>query len=114
MKAEMIDDSRIRVAGALMIGVLSVLAAAQAHATAPETVRYACEDRQTLSVQRDARSARVIFPDRSYALERKPSGIGVKYASSSAALIIDGSSAVFVADDRWQLGACTEAVDPIR
>jgi membrane-bound inhibitor of C-type lysozyme len=105
----MTKDMRIRVAGALMIAVVSVLASAQAHAATPPTVRYACEERQNLTIQRDATTARVTFIDRSYELQRRRSSIGVKYGSPSAALIIDGKSAVFVADDRLQLGACTEA-----
>lgn len=105
----MIDTMRFRVASALMGGVLLVLAAAQAHATTP-VVRYACEGRQNLTIQRDRHIARVNFIDRSYELRRKRSGIGVKYESGAAALIIDGSSAVFVAPDRLQLGACNEAL----
>jgi hypothetical protein len=37
--------------------------------------------------------------------------LGEKYGSPTAALIIDGSSAVFVADDRLQLGACVKALE---
>lgn len=101
-------DTRIQVAGGLLSGVLSVLGA-QAHAAAPVAVRYACEGRQSLTIQRDANMARVDFVDRSYKLQRKRSGIGVKYESATAALIIDGRSAVFVAADRLKLGVCDEA-----
>lgn len=105
----MIQDMRIRVAGGLLAGVLSVLGAAQAHAATPQIMRYACDGRQNLTIQRDAKVAHVNFIDRSYELQRKRSGVGIKYESRTAALIIDGSSAVFVAPDRLQLGACNEA-----
>ena len=105
----MMKDMRIRIAGGLLLTVVSVLGTAQVHAAAPTPMRYACEARQNLVVQRDGHIARVSFTDRSYELRRKPSDIGVKYESPTAALIIDGPSAVFVAEDRLQLGACTEA-----
>ena len=107
--AKMIQDMRIRVAGGLLVGVLSILGAAQAHAASPQAIRYACDGRQNLTIQRDAKIARVNFIDRSYELRRKRSRMGVKYESGAAALIIDGPSAIFVAADRLQLGACNEA-----
>ncbi len=100
---------RIKLAAGLMFAVLSVLASAQAHAAPATAVRYQCEGRQNLVIERDGASARVNFIDRSYDLKRKPSSIGVKYISPTAALIIDGPSAVFVAEDRLQLGTCMEA-----
>jgi len=105
----MIKDTRVRVACGLFLGVMSVLWGAQAHARAGAPIRYACEGRQNLVIQRDRTTASVNFTDRSYDLRRKPSSIGVKYESPTAALIIDGRSAIFVAEDRLQLGACTEA-----
>ena len=106
----MIKDLRIRVAAGLLVGVLSVLGITQAHAAALTQTRYACDARQSLTVERDASRARVNFVDRSYELHRKRSNIGVKYSSPAAALIIDGESAVFVAEDRLQLGSCTKAL----
>ena len=105
----MIRNKRARLAARLMAAVLSVLASAQVHATPVTAVRYACEGRQNLVVERDGATAHVRFVDRSYDLKRRASGIGVKYESPNAALIIDGPSVIFVADDRLQLGACTEA-----
>jgi membrane-bound inhibitor of C-type lysozyme len=87
-----------------------LLGAAQAHA-APLTERYACDARQSLVVVRSPASATVRFIDRTYELQRKRSSLGEKYGSPTAALIIDGSSAVFVADDRLQLGACVKALE---
>ena len=105
-------DSRITVGAALLFGVLSTLGigrAAVAHAATIE-VRYACQPSQNLVVTRSGDSATVQFIDRTYQLRRKASSIGEKYVSGTAALIIDGKSAVFVADDRLQLGTCVEAL----
>ena len=104
----MINDTRVKVAMGLLTLVLSLLGGAQAHA-ASGPVRYQCEARQNLVIERSARTAHVRFIDREYSLGRKASSMGEKYASSTAALIIDGRSAVFVAEDRLQLGACVEA-----
>ena len=106
-------DMRIRVAAGLMVGVLSLLGAVNsASATAAATVvRYECDPRQKLIVARSEESAAVQFVDRKYELERRPSSIGEKYASANATLIIDGSHAVFVADDRLQLGTCREGTE---
>lgn len=71
---------------------------------------YTCGSRQNIVVERDHSSARVTFGDRSYVLTRKPSDIGQKYLSRAAALIIDGPSAVFVAEDGTDLGSCIETV----
>jgi membrane-bound inhibitor of C-type lysozyme len=103
----MFTDIRLNVAGALMVIVLSLLGAAQAHAT-PTEMRYQCAPRQNLVVSRTDETAVVRFFDRTYELRRKRSSIGVKYTSARAALIIDGPSAVFVAEDRLQLGTCLE------
>lgn len=98
-----------RIALALMLVLLPAVACARTGDAKSSPVRYACEGRQNLVVERDKDRARVNFIDRSYELKRRPSSIGIKYGSSSAALIIDGPSAIFVADDRLQLGTCTEA-----
>lgn len=73
-------------------------------------VRYACPANADLSVERDRRTARVIVSGRSYELQRVRSSIGDKYLSPHAALIVDGSSALFVAEDRPDLPVCVRAV----
>ena len=106
------EKARLKVATALLITVLSTLAvghAAMAAAAASE-VRYACEPTQNLVVRRSGEMATVQFTDRTYALHRKASSLGVKFVSEDAALIIDGNSAVFVAGDRLQLGRCDAAI----
>lgn len=106
-----ISDMRVKLATGLMLIVLSLLGSASATAeTGPSVkLRYACAPAQNLVVTKSGSSASVQFIDRTYELRRKPSSIGEKYTSNTAALIIDGTSAVFVADDRIQLGACVEA-----
>jgi len=100
---------RIKLAAGLLASVISALGGAQAHA-ATSAMRYACEGRQNLVVERTGATARVRLIDRVYELRRKPSSIGVKYLGSGAALIIDGPSAVFVAEDRLQFGNCVEEI----
>ena len=71
---------------------------------------YTCEPRQNLVVARSGDTATVHFIDRTYELRRKASSIGEKFIAKDAALIIDNKSAVFVAEDRLQLGTCVEAM----
>jgi membrane-bound inhibitor of C-type lysozyme len=106
---DVIRHLRIKLAAGPMLIVLSVLLAAHAHA-APAPTRYVCGG-QTVTIERDGKLASVRFADGSYQLQRKASDIGVKYASPTATLIIDGPSAIFVAQDRLQVAACTEAVN---
>lgn len=104
----MIMDARIKVAAALLLGVLSLLGSAQAHAAATD-MQYACDGGQRLIVHRHAGGVSVEFIDRTYELRSKRSSFDEKYISATAALIIDGPSAVFAAEDRLQLGQCLEA-----
>ena len=103
---------RIKVALGLLAGVASVLGAA-AHAATPAAqateTHYQCDPAQHFVVRRTPTKASVEFIDRTYTLDRKASDIGVKYLAPKAALIIDGKEAVFVADDRLQLGRCVQA-----
>lgn len=102
-------DMRIKVASGVLLGVLSLLGTAQAADAATVTeVHYACDEGQRLVVRESAQFASVQFIDRTYELKQKRSSIGRKYISPTAALIIDGASAVFVTEDRLQLGQCTE------
>lgn len=105
----MLTDMRLKVAGGLIAIVFSLLGAVHAHAATPTAMRYQCASREDLVVSRIDETAVVRFVDRTYELRRKSSSIGVKYTSSRAALIIDGPAAVFVANDRLQLGTCLEA-----
>ena len=93
----------------LLVGAILATSGIQAHA-APSPVRYACTERPDLIVERDRSSAQVRVANQTYDLQRKRSSIGAKYGSASAALIIDGASAIFVADNRLDLGNCVKAV----
>jgi len=102
----------IKVATGLMLALLSFSGTVQAHAaTASIEARYACTNAQEFVVARTADKALVQFDGKTYELQRRPSSIGVKYISATAALIVDGPSAVFVADDRFQLGTCVQTTD---
>jgi len=104
-KAGMIE-MRVKLAVGLLVGVSSAHASA---ATPTKTTHYLCDSRQHLVVRRTADNASVEFIDRTYQLQRKASHLGVQYIAPKAALIIDGPEAVFVADDRLQLGRCVES-----
>lgn len=112
LQSQPMRDTRLKVAAALMFAVFSLLGAGHALAApaATTSVRYACQPKQSLVVMRSHDTATVRFNDRSYELRRKASSIGEKYIAKDAALIIDGKSAYFVADDRLQLGTCVEAM----
>jgi hypothetical protein len=92
---------------ALLGSISSGFGAAQAEA-APAAVDYSCRANQQLSVQRDSSRARVSLGGRTFDLQRRRSSIGEKYLSPTAALIIDGASAVFVSNDHLDLGICFE------
>lgn len=101
---------RAKIAAGLLVIVVSLLGTGRAAHAAPATeIRYACDEGQRLVVRQSANLASVQFIDRSYELREARSSIGRKYLSPTAALIIDGPSAVFVAEDRLQLGQCLEA-----
>lgn len=105
----MLEDSRVKFAFALMLGVLSLLGGAQAIAAESVVVRYACEGKQVLAVRRSRPVADVRFDGTAYRLDRKRSSIGERYSSAKAALVIDGPSAVFVAEDNVRLTKCVDS-----
>jgi hypothetical protein len=95
----------------LLVAVAALLGSEHATAATPALAKethYLCDSHQHLVVRRTADSASVEFIDRTYQLQRKVSHLGIQYIAPKAALIIDGPEAVFVADDRLQLGRCVE------
>lgn len=100
----------IRIGALLIFAARAALGSAEPNAPPPSAMQYTCSGRQNLVIERDRVSARVTFANRSYVLQRKRSSVGEKYLSPGAALIIDGRSAVFVADDGTELGNCTETL----
>lgn len=93
---------------ALLFGVLALVLAQTVRASAPVQIRYRCDNSEALVVRQSDDEAAVRYMDRSYLLRRTHSNIGKKYLAPRAALIIDGQSAVFVAEDRLHLGQCLE------
>jgi hypothetical protein len=103
---------KVKLAVGMLAGAVSLLGSAHAFAATPRQAsetHYLCDAHQHLVVRRTAQSASVEFIDRTYKLQRKASDLGVQYMAPKAALIIDGPEAVFVADDRLQLGRCVQA-----
>lgn len=101
---------KMKFAAGLLFGALSAVGGTRLDAMPVATVHYACAPAHDFVVESDRGAALVRFEDRTYELKRKASDIGIKYASPTATLIIDGPSAVFVAEDRFDLGACTRTL----
>ena len=70
------------------------------------SARYVCEDGRSFSVKRDERAASILYTDTRYSLPRRPSSIGVRYASPEATLIIDGNFAALVTETIVDLQSC--------
>jgi len=94
----------------LPIILLFPTACATAAATAAADLLYQCEGGEAFTVRDSGSAAVVRFADGDYVLQRKRSSLGRRYASPDAALIIDGETAVFVAEDRLDLDDCRAAV----
>ena len=91
------------------LGTLLLLgsACASAEFAADSAAVFQCRDGSQLTVNYENRSATVLAGGHSYELVRKPSGVGERFASSRATLIIDGNFAAFVADELPRLRGCT-------
>lgn len=99
----------IKVGCSLLVGVAAMLGATDvAYASPIVETRYDCGGALTLVVREAGETASVQLTDQIYELRRKHSSIGRKFISPTAALIIDGQSAVFVAADWLNLGQCLE------
>lgn len=106
----MMNGPTRKIGRTLAASIAASLAVFPTHAAVPSPVRYACLASEDLSVRRNPSTAHVDYAGRTYQLQRKRSSIGDKYVSANAALIIDGNSATFVAEDLLDLGTCTKAV----
>ena len=93
-----------------MLMAATLACGGSAHGQAATRTRYACPATEELTVERHGSTAHVNLAGRSYDLRRRRSSIGDKYVSPNAALIIDSSSAVFVADNQLDLGTCIRTV----
>ena len=99
----------VKIATVPLLAVTSLTALSNpALASDDFVIIYQCEGGERLEVQRSDDAATVRLDDKSFELDRTRSSIGEKFESASAALIIEGPRAVFVANDRLELGACVE------
>jgi hypothetical protein len=69
---------------------------------------YRCSDGRTFGVVRDSYEADVAYANELYSLQRRPSSIGVRYASTEASLVVDGPYAAFVTETVVDLPECRE------
>jgi membrane-bound inhibitor of C-type lysozyme len=99
-----------RTVGAGIASAFLAMAGVSQAQAAPDAVHYACSASQGLTVRQSLSDAHVSFAGRTYDLKRRPSSIGQKYLAPHAALILDGDSAVFVAEDHPFLGTCFRTV----
>ena len=102
-KAIASSSIRRHVFGSLLL-LASSCASAEFPLKSPDVFR--CRNGFELTVRYEHQFATVRTGGRSYALVRKPSNIGERFASSQATLIIDGNFAAFVADDLHHLKGC--------
>lgn len=68
--------------------------------------RYSCGAERPIEVYLAAHTAVVRLPDREFHLTRQRSSVDVRYASASAALVVDGTFASFVADGHLNHRRC--------
>jgi hypothetical protein len=102
--------TRLRLALLLLAGACSVDAAAAAPPAAKRgAIRFECVGGQVIDVRIAGAAATVRVSGTSYSLSRRPSSIGVKFISPTAALMIDGTFAAFVADSSPNLRQCRAA-----
>lgn len=67
---------------------------------------FRCAGAQSFTVERDDRSAILIYSGVRHELPRRSSSIGERYATSDATLIIDGEMAAFVTSSVINLDFC--------
>jgi hypothetical protein len=72
---------------------------------------FRCHDGRVLQVQYGRKTAKVLVEGRSYVLVRKPSRLGNRFTSPTAALIIDGAYAAFAAEDLYDLQGCRSSTE---
>jgi membrane-bound inhibitor of C-type lysozyme len=95
--------------GTSAIGVAMMFAAACSAQSAAEAKRpslYRCADGRTFTVDQQQGAAEVTYYDEHFRLPRRSSGVGARYATQDATLIIDGDMAAFVTENIVDLEAC--------
>jgi hypothetical protein len=72
----------------------------------PDVVTYQCAEGRSFMVERTAEAATVLYSEESYRLTRRPSSIGVRYASREATLLLDDDFAAFATEMVIDLQDC--------
>jgi len=72
----------------------------------PTALNYTCHGGERFSVIPSGTSATLSYEGKTYVLPKRQSGIGDRYADTSATLILDGDFAAFVTPELYQLDAC--------
>lgn len=90
----------------LGLALLGSACSATSRSGVPASTTFRCADGRSFLVERDARTATVIFSGISYRLPRRASSIGLRYGSGEAALMIDGDFAAFVTELVPDLNDC--------
>lgn len=110
----MIGDAKAKIAAGLIFGVPTLLGSAQLCAADAGEAHYRCNGNKELAIRRNHSVVEVRVDDRTYRLSRKALSIGEHYSSDDATLIIDGSSAVFIAGDHLRLSKCLQVSSAAR
>jgi hypothetical protein len=93
----------------LGLALLGSACSATGLSAARGSATFRCADGRSFLVERDARTATVLFSDMRYQLPRRHSSIGLRYDSGEAALMIDGDFAAFVTETVPDLHDCHQA-----
>ncbi len=89
-------------------GIIPTGVAAAAPAESKARIgHFQCQNGRSFDVRLTGNVAAVELDGRSYLLQSRPSSLGAKFTSSSAALIIDGTFGAFVATDFFDLQGCS-------
>jgi membrane-bound inhibitor of C-type lysozyme len=92
--------------GIPLLLILSGGCSAPSVAEAKRPLIYRCADGRTFTVDQQQRSAEVTYYDEHFRLPRRSSGVGIRYATPDATLIIDGDMAAFVTENIVDLQSC--------
>ena len=96
----------------VLVAALSANGCTPAQGNSPVSVtRYRCAENRYFIVERSENAAVVSYANTRYSLGRKPSSVGLRYASSEATLIIDSDFAAFVSETVTDLDDCRDFKD---
>lgn len=91
----------------ILVAAIAVNGCTLAQGANPSNIaRYRCADNRQFTVQHTDDAAIVSYANQNYTLWRRPSSIGLRYASSVATLIIDSDFAAFVSETVVDLDRC--------